>query len=134
MSDFSVFHVNSDPKINVVKRALVSQESCELRTLAKIGDLVDLALFIRLAIAKQICTDQKTLKSTSNFADMIEDLIKQEYPCFFDFDFNNPVGYFEAIRESSQQLDPELVAIFDSLFQKFRQVVDEVDSSDAADE
>lgn len=134
MSDFSVFHINSGSNLNVVKCALASQESCEIRFLAKIGDLIDLALFIRLALAKRICTDQKTLKSTSNFADMIEHLIKQEYPCFFDFDFNEPVGYFEAVQESEENTDPELVAIFDSLFQKFRQVVDEVDSSDAADE
>ena len=127
MSNFSAFRVASSAQVNAITRALVSSEQCDFQTKATVGSLVDLAFFLRLAVSKQICSDQKTLNGASLLADTIVTLIKQEFPCFSDFNFDDPVGYFEAVRESEENTDPELVAIFDSLFQKFRQVVDETD-------
>ena len=127
MSDFSVFQLSKNAQVNAVTRALVSQEPCKFEVNATCGQLVDLAFFLRLAITKEICSDKQTVENVGILADTISTLIKQEFPSFSDFDWDDPVRYFEAVRESSQEPDSELVAIFDSLFQKFRQVVDEAD-------
>lgn len=134
MSDFSVFHLPKKAQVNAVTRALVSQEPCKFEVNATCGQLVDLAFFLRLAITKEICSDKQTVENVGILADTISTLIKQEFPSFSDFDWDDPVRYFEAVRESSQEPDSELVAIFDSLFQKLQRAADAIDSSDAADE
>jgi hypothetical protein len=101
---------------------------------ATCGQLVDLAFFLRLAIEKGICDDKQTVENAGVLADTIATLIEQEFPSFSDFNWDDPVRYFEAVRESSKDPDPELAAIFESLFTRLQQVADAVDSSDAADE
>lgn len=133
MSDFSVFHLSKNAQVNAVTRALVSQEPCKFEVNATCGQLVDLAFFLRLAITKEICSDKQTVENVGILADTISTLIKQEFPCFSDFDWADPVRYFEAVQEF-QSPDPEMVAIFDSLFQKLQRAADAIDSSDAADE
>jgi hypothetical protein len=134
MSDFSAPYSTKTAQINAITRAFVSQEPCKFEVNATCGQLVDLAFFLRLAIEKGICDDKQTVENVATLADTIATLITQDYPSFSDFDWDNPVRYFEALRESSKEPDPQLVAIFDSLFQKLQQAVDAIDSSDAADE
>jgi len=134
MSDFSVFHLTNDAQVNAVTRALVSQEPCKFKVNATYGQLVDLAFFLRLAIEKGICDDEQTGENVGTLADAIVTLITQEFPSFSDIDWDNPVRYFEALRESLKEPDSQLVEIFNLLFTRLQQAADAVDSSDEADE
>jgi hypothetical protein len=134
MSNFSVFQVTTDNQTKAIACALASTEQCKFQIDSTIGDLINLAAFLRLGVSKNICTDERTVKGVGNLADIILATIKQEYPFFVDMENINPDVYFEALRESNEVDLSEVQSALESLFSKFQQVVNAVDSSDAADE
>lgn len=134
MSHFSVFHLTSSNQTKAIACAVACTENCKFQINSTIGDIVNLAVFLRLAVKKQICTDEKTLNGFTNLADQILTYVVGEFPFFSDIKEVDPEFYFDALKEAAEPDLGEVTQILDSLFQKFRQFVDEVDSSDAADE
>lgn len=134
MSDFSVFHLTSSNQTKAIACALACTEKCKFQVNSTIGDITNLAVFLRLAVKKEICSDEKTLIGVTKLAEQILTYVVTEYPFFSEIKEVDPETYFDALKEAAKPDLGEVTQILDSLFQKFRQVVDEVDSSDAADE
>ena len=134
MSDFSVFHLTSSNQTKAIACALACTEECKFQVNSTIGDIVNLAVFLRLAIKKEVCTDEKTLVGVTKLADQILTYVVQAYPFFSDIKEVDPETYFDALKEAAKPDLEEVTQILDSLFTKFQQAVDAIDSSDAADE
>lgn len=134
MSHFSVFHLTSSEQTKAIACAVACTENCKFQINSTIGDIVNLAVFLRLAVKKEICTDEKTLNGFTSLADQIFTYVVGEFPFFSDIKEVDPETYFDALKESNVPNSEEVTQILDSLFAKFQQAVDAVDSSDAADE
>lgn len=132
MSDFQGFYVDGsiDPKVqaDAIACAIASTEDCYFHISSNVGTIVELAMFLKLAIDQKICDDSSLVEAVSCLRSGIISSIKSDYPCFETFDFSSYEKFISSKKMAhSVNVNPALAQMFDGIFQQLQQHLDCLD-------